>query len=173
MEDKISPGAVRVDLIRASLNARRELAQKAVVELFLSLLPGVYRVLKAAEASQVIALALEANRGPPQAPACQPVHTGDTAGVVAPDRPGAEHLHACAVDIVQAGTADNMGRLIKMRLVTAAGGAVSVPEPLGGGDCLLAAVAAAPPCRASADILRGFQYGEFSKPLPGQVKLFT
>ena len=106
-------------------------------------LPGLYRVVEPGVDAQVVPFPFEADGGAPPLLPGVPLHAGHAAGIVFADRLGAEHLHAGPVDISKAGPADGGRGLSEKVLVAPAGGAVPVPQALGGDDRVISAVAAA------------------------------
>ena len=93
--------------------------QEGLEHFFLRPPPGLHGILQFFIAAQVAALPLEADGSPPAPLGRQPVHSGHTAGVVAADRSGADHLHAGPIDIGQAGPSDG-GRGLSEKLLVAA-----------------------------------------------------
>ena len=148
-------------MVRGLVKLRQERGE----QLLLRLLPGLDGIIEQFIAAQMVALSLEANRGPPCPLAHVPIHTGNTTGVVAPSCTGPNHLHAGAIHVGQA--------VFDSRTVgTTAADRPSVAETAGFDDRLIAAVTVAEPSCAGADVFRRGQDGEFSKPLSGQIKLF-
>ena len=149
------------------------LSQEGMVQLLLSVLPGLDGIVKSLVAAQVAALALEADGRSPAPLPFPPLHPRHAAGVVAPHGAGPDHLHTGAVHESQAGPPGPAGGGIDPGPVAAAGCPAVPAQVSGDRDDFPPAVASAQPRGMASDIFSGSQYRKFSEPLAGQIQLFS